>query len=261
MWATEVSGDRVSEVQRLPGIYRLRTRRIPLPDIDWVEIPAGPFRFQGEQTIELPRYFLSRYPVTNAQYQSFIDAGGYQDDRWWSDLKKPELVASCWPQANRPRTDVDWYEATAFCRWLSAQWGVEIRLPTEVEWERAAAGAESRKYPWGDEYRPGLANVNETTNKDGLWNLGETTAVGVYAHGASTDGILDQSGNVWEWCANMFDEMDKVEPDTSNEERGLRGGSWVGLPVHARASARHRNHPGKRHLFIGFRVLASAPVG
>ncbi|MCA9179329.1 MAG: SUMF1/EgtB/PvdO family nonheme iron enzyme [Planctomycetales bacterium] len=231
-----------------------------LPEIDWVEIPAGPFRYQGEETVELPGFFLARYPITNRQYQSFIDAGGYREGRWWADLKRPEPEESRWSQSNRPRTGVDWYEATAFCRWLSAQRGVEIRLPTEREWERAATGGEGRTYPWGADYRSGLANVDESRNKDGTWNLEQTTAVGVYPHVASAQGVLDLSGNVWEWCANKYDELEKVEADTADDVRMLRGGSWLYNPEFAGASSRLRYRPDSRHHHsFGFRVLSPAP--
>ena len=114
-----------------------------LPDIDWVEIPAGPFIYgedKNRQTIDLPRYYISRYPVTNSQFQAFIDAGGYSDERWWQDLKKPEPKEPNWNQANRPRETVNWYEALAFTRWLSAQLALKITLPTEQQWEKAARG-------------------------------------------------------------------------------------------------------------------------
>ena len=69
---------------------------------------------------------------------------------------------STWTQPNRPRTEVSWYEAVAFCRWLSSELAMEIRLPTEVEWEKAARGTDGREYPWGDGYLAGFANVHET---------------------------------------------------------------------------------------------------
>jgi len=120
-----------------------------------------------------------RYPVTNVQSQTFVDAGGYRDERWWSDVVRPDPEPSRWPQANRPRTNVDWYEAVAFTRWLSAQLGYEIRLPTEEEWERAAHGSDGREYPWGGGYESGRANVDETARYGGK--------------------------KVGEWCLNPYD--------------------------------------------------------
>ncbi|MGH8550815.1 MAG: formylglycine-generating enzyme family protein, partial [Methylococcales bacterium] len=96
-----------------------------IPSIAWEEIPGGPFIYQDGQKVDLPAFRIAKYPVTNCQYQTFIDAGGYQEERWWKDLVKPEPEASEWPQPNRPKTHVNWYEAVAFCsagsfRWLLA---------------------------------------------------------------------------------------------------------------------------------------------
>lgn len=110
-----------------------------IPGIEWVEIPGGPFQYgENKETRELPTFFIARYPVTNTQYQAFIDdAGGYQDERWWKDLTRlvenEKKRGSRWSHPNCPRTDVSWFEAVAFCRWLSAQRGYEVRLPTEWE--------------------------------------------------------------------------------------------------------------------------------
>ena len=109
------------------------TRRIRIPDIDWVEIPGGPFIYQDGETRNLPTFWIARYPVTNAQYRTFLDDGGYQETRWWRDLERPQPQEPRWPQPNRPRTNVDWYEAVAFGRWLNARLGLpegSIRLPT-----------------------------------------------------------------------------------------------------------------------------------
>ena len=119
------------------------THSIPIPDIDWVEIPQGPFIYQDGETRELPAFWITRYLVTNEQYQTFVDDNGYAEPRWWQELNRPEPEASRWTQPNRPRTNVDWYEAVAFSRWLNARLGLpegSIRLPTELEWEKAARG-------------------------------------------------------------------------------------------------------------------------
>ena len=156
-------------------------RTILLPDIDWVDIPGGEFIYQQGELRSLPTFRMARHPITNRQYQTFIDAGGYRDERWWTDLERPAPEAARWPQANRPRTNVNWYEAVAFCRSLSAQLGDELRLPSEEEWERAARGRDGREYPWGNAYESGRANIDETwrSNRVGEWNLWQTTAVGV----------------------------------------------------------------------------------
>ena len=202
--------------------------------------------------------------MTNLQYQTFSDAGGYRDERWWRELIRPEPVPSRWPQANRPRTNVDWYEAVAFCRWLSAQFAYEVRLPTEDEWERAARGVDGWQYSWGKAYESGRANIDETAryggDRVGDWFLDQTTAVGVYPHGTSREGVLDLSGNVWEWCVNKSDHPDQIQADTSGDSRVLRGGSWNDDAGLARGSRRRRGRPGDRNSGPGFRLVSSAPI-
>ncbi|TMQ75175.1 formylglycine-generating enzyme family protein [Candidatus Accumulibacter phosphatis] len=232
-----------------------------MPDLDWVDIPGGEFLYQQRQRRTLGTFRIARYPITNVQYQTFVDAGGYRAEHWWRDLQRPEPQPSRWPQGNRPRTNVDWYEAVAFARWLSAQLRYEVRFPTEEEWERAAGGPEGREYPWGAEYESGQANIDETWGeKKGLWHLEQTTAVGVYPHGASPEGVLDLSGNVWEWCLNQYDQPERIQPDTSGRARVLRGGSWYDIAALARASLRSWFHPDFRYDLVGFRLVSSAPI-
>jgi formylglycine-generating enzyme required for sulfatase activity len=231
-----------------------------LPDIEWVEIPGGEFVYgegKDQRTLSLDTFYMARYLVTNMQYQAFIDAGGYDDDRWWYDIKRPKPDESRWPQSNRPRTDVDWYEAVAFCRWLSAQLRYEVRLPTEQEWEKAARGADGRLYPWGNNYLAGYANVDDKSQ--GGDNLEQPTAVGMYPHGASPYSVQDISGNVWQWCLNKFDNPEDITIDSSDKMRALRGGSWFLGPGGARATYRDRDYPGPRHFDGGFRLLSSLP--
>ncbi|MEW8415572.1 MAG: SUMF1/EgtB/PvdO family nonheme iron enzyme, partial [Candidatus Thiodiazotropha sp.] len=232
-----------------------------LPDIDWVEIPEGEFIYgegKKQQTIYLEGFRISRYLITNVQYQSFIDAGGYKEERWWRDLKRPEPEKSRWEQTNRPRTNVDWYEAVAFSRWLAEQLKQPIHLPTEQEWERAARGTDGRAYPWGDEYLNGYANTKESSNKGEY--LEQTTAVGLYPQGGSPDGVMDLAGTVWDWCLNKYDHPEQIEPDNSGEGRVLRGGSWIDHPENARAASRGRFVPDDRINRWGFRVVWSAPI-
>jgi formylglycine-generating enzyme required for sulfatase activity len=234
---------------------------ICFPDIDWVEIPAGAFVYgeKGEERrLDLERFYIGRYPITNVQYQTFIEAGGYQDERWWQDLIKPKPKKPSWKQPNRPRETVNWYEAVAFTRWLSAQLGYTITLPTEAQWEKAARGDNGRDYPWGNRFQSGDANAHEVPagKKD---NLRQTTAVGMYMHRQSSYGVADMAGNVWEWCLNKYHEPAKLEPDDSGDVRVLRGGSWYDDPELARSASRSRNNPDDRYFNIGFRVVSSSP--
>ena len=241
----------------LPGRNK---KTIRLPDIDWVEIPDGEFIYGDEsskQTQTLDRFFISRYPITNCQYQTFIDAGGYADERWRKNLKKPEPKEPGWKQPNRPRETIDWYEALAFTRWLSAQLGFAITLPTEQQWEKAARGTDGREYPWGTGFKTGDANVDDESAGDD--NLRQTTAVGLYPHRASPYRVMDMAGTVWEWCLNKYGHPGQIDPDQSIDSRVLRGGSSDLSPGFARASVRDGGHPDLRSYNVGFRVVCSSP--
>ena len=231
-----------------------------LPDIDWVEIASGAFIYQDNKTVELPAFCISRYPLTSVQFHSFIEDGGYEDNVWWEDLIKPKPAESEWKVATHPRTNVDWYEAVAFTRWLTTQLGYEVRLPTEQEWEKAARGTQGLIYPWGNEYRSGHANINETLSSAGEWKLGQTTAVGLYPSGRSPYDVMDMTGNVWEWCLNKYQHTEITTPDTGRGGRVLRGGSWFGSTEDARADYRSWFNPDFRNYNRGFRVVSPAPI-
>ncbi|WGZ96418.1 MAG: SUMF1/EgtB/PvdO family nonheme iron enzyme [Candidatus Thiothrix putei] len=231
-----------------------------LPDIDWVEIPAGEFTYQDGEHLSLPTYKMSRYPVTNAQFQVFVADGGYENDEWWEGLQKPDSLPNhSWTEGNRPVERVDWYESIAFCRWLSAKTNQEIRLPTEQEWEKAARGTDGREYPWGNGYKTGYANINETLDKVGEYNLQETSAVGIYPQGQSPYGLMDMSGNVWEWCLNKYEEPSMITPDLSGGVRVVRGGAWSFNTGSCRSSFRYLRHPVDRYFSRGFRLLCCFP--
>jgi hypothetical protein len=233
-----------------------------LPDIDWVEIPGGEFIYQEGERRTGETFRIARDPVTHAQFQAFLDAeDGYANDRWWVGLDVPDRnpAQAGWPISNHPRETVSWFEAMAFCAWLSHRLGKEIRLPTEWEWERAARGTDGRDYPWGGEYRRGYANINETSGDAGPHYLAQTSAVGIYTQGASPEGVMDLAGNVWEWCLNEYDNPERVGPEGS-EPRVVRGGSWVYPWDLARAGYRSYRHPDGRLGLYGFRVVCSSPI-
>lgn len=203
-----------------------------LPDIDWCEVHVGEFKYQDERKKrKLAAYRIARYPLTNAQFQCFIDDKGYNTEEWWQGLaERPSPERPRWDYANHPRETVSWYEAMAFCKWLTARLRAarklgkeeEVRLPTEQEWEKAARGTDGREYPWVGGYQAGRANIDETWDKADPHNLQRTSAVGIYPQGVSLCGALDMAGNVWEWCLNKYDEKESAD----DASRALRGGSW-----------------------------------
>jgi formylglycine-generating enzyme required for sulfatase activity len=141
--------------------------------------------------------------------------------------KAQELAEQAFPYDNHPRETVSWYQAVAFCRWLSDKLGYLIELPHEYEWEAAARYPDGRFYPWGNQFDKNLANTSES-------GVGQTTAVGIYP--ANELGLCDMSGNVWEWCRNKYDNPEDETIDDSGGGRVLRGGSWLNDQEHARAA-------------------------
>lgn len=220
-----------------------------LPEIDWLEIPAGEFIYQDGERLHLPSFKISRYLITNAQFQAFVQATeGYTDPRWWQGLKQPWTAQqSHWQESNRPVEQVDWYEALAFCRWLSFKTGLTISLPTEQQWEKAARGTEGHEYPWGNEFKLEYCNAEIS--------LGETSAVGIYPQGQAPSGAMDMAGNVMEWCLNKYDPSNMTEPDLSRNWRVWRGGSWGGITEDQRCATRERFSPTFRLNSLGFRIV------
>lgn len=239
-----------------------------IPEIDWVDIPVGAFlmgsdgQYEHEKPqhqITLSAYRISRYPITYQQFQAFLDANdGSHNPDWWKDLaaddehkRQPgEQAFKVW---NHPRERVSWWDAVAFCRWLSAKLGYEVRLPTEAEWEKAARGENGLIYPYGNEYDPTKANTSDA-------GIRQTSAVGLFPNGASPYGVMDMSGNVYEWCSSQyksypFDATDGREDLGRTGYRVVRGGSWSFDRVDARAACRSSSHPGSLSYFTGFRVV------
>ena len=260
-----------ASIGRALGRFGLDTRkgvglRRGIPDIDWVTIPGDqPFIYQYGERLTLPRFRIARYPITNRQYQAFINAGGYTQARWWHGLAwRIEAPAEPrWSEPNSPRERVSWNEAMAFCAWITDRLGDEITLPTEHQWERAARGLDGREYPWGEDYRAGHANCDETAGREvkrhAAAYIGQTTAVGIYPQAKSPEGVLDLAGNVWEWCMNEIDSPERTQ-GSGNAARALRGGSWINDPVRCRAANRDGAHPDDRHHDVGFRVCCGSLI-
>ena len=252
----------VWDLDHRPGIGLLPSGH---PDMDWVLFDdAQPFVYQGKQHRGLPPFALARYPLTHQQFQAFVDApDGYTHERWWVGLARrfgaPEQAR--WPDANAPRETVSWYEAIAFCRWLSVQLGYPVTLPSEQQWERAAAGSHGWSYPSAEaDYLLGHSNCYESRLEGGSY-IARTTAVGIYPQGATAEGgVMDMSGNVWEWCLNDYKKPSNLKT-TGDVARVLRGGSWFFNPGFARVSLRFSYGPDDRNSNIGFRVCRASHIG
>ena len=244
-----------------------------LPDIDWVEIPAGDFIYQEKEKRFEPAFYMARYPVTFAQFQTFLDdPQGFANSEWWqglsaSDNDKRNPGEQNFKFDNHPRERVSWYDAIAFCRWLTeqarqypellpgkltGQTGWSLGLPTEWEWEKAARGSSGLEYPYGKTFDSSKGNTDDT-------GIGQTSAVGVFPQGASPYGVLDLSGNVWEWCLNEHGKPQNIGLSGGSAARVLRGGSWNRYQDRARAAFRYCNSPDDRYFNLGFRVVVRSP--
>lgn len=251
-----------------------------IPDIEWLGVPAGPFLMGRTRDVSVPSetpqftcnliqrpYRISKYPVTVAQYQAFVVVGGYQQRRWWTDAgwvwnelqesRGPEEYEPIYQTANHPRVGVCWFEATAYCRWLSEVMRRVIRLPSEAEWEKAARHVDGRDYPWGSR--------EESAHRCNMQNtgIGHTSSVGMFPNGGAVCGASDMAGNVLEWCRTKWckdyrDYERQVDDEPEGDEvRMLRGGSWSGVRSGVRCADRYCYVPFNRDMDIGFRVVSS----
>jgi formylglycine-generating enzyme required for sulfatase activity len=282
-----------------------------LPDIVWCEVPAGPFLMGSDKArdpqasdeelpkheVTLPAYSIGKYPVTNAQYAAFVQEGGYRNDDWWEEAVGagywspagfrgvfdqeprigPATYSGVYDLPNHPVVGVSWYEAVAFCCWLTellrkaGEIGSrqEVTLPTEAQWEKAARGGllppseregprvRVRIFPWGDEFDKAKCNMADT-------GIGTTSAVGIFPAGASPYGVQDMSGNVWEWCRTKWRARYKRPADESLGEdvsRVVRGGAFNVDEWSVRCAYRDKLIPSNLWYDFGFRVVvAPAPL-
>jgi len=246
----------------------------------WRYVPAGHYQVGGwikeEQaiTVELQPYWVGRFMVTTEQYRLFMDGGGYTNDEYWTDYghayKKnydrsgPNywLTQTEQEYLNQPVYGVTWYEAVAYCHWLSEQltpWlpqGYAIRLASEAEWEVAAAynaHGQRQPYPWGEQ-----PATPEHTVCD--WNEHQRPlSVGLGLIGQAACGAVDSVGNLWEWTATPSQRdgglLQHVLVDSDNS-MVLRGGSYYENSTRVLCAARYASHPGiDGNILRGFRCI------
>jgi formylglycine-generating enzyme required for sulfatase activity len=220
------------------------------PMVEMIEISGGKFRLgEGPDSheLEIAAFQIGRFPVTTAQYQQYAVESGYPPPAHWPNGQPLMLFA------DHPVVNVTWFDALAFCDWLSGLQGKACRLPTEAEWELAARGPEGYTYPWGYTYHKENCNTWETGG-------GYTRPVSAFPQGASPFGVMDMVGNVWEWCSSVFLEYPYVRTDGREDTsdlgawRTLRGGSWYDTEWGVRAARRLGSPPVYSSDNTGFRV-------
>ena len=242
-----------------------------LPMFDWVDIPKGEFdaqtyRLDGNFDSERVKsatikkdFKMSRFVVTNRQYECFVLDGGYENAEFWLDdsFSNYAFTRSRSPQPSRPKTEVSWYEAKAFCVWLTKKYqeldesllkiGGEssvINLPSSDQWLRAAVENDLNAdiFPWGEP--TDQATITDQANIEGV--VGQTSPINSFPKGNTSQGLSDLSGNVEEWCNDWYDDDQFVKV--------LHGGSWISVSRHARPRYRGSYRPGNQDFYVGFRV-------
>ena len=195
--------------------------------------------------VEVHAFSIGRFPVTNREFRSFVDAGGASAPSL--DRGEPD---------DHPVWGVALEDASAYARWLGAQIGRALRLPTEPEWECAARGPDHDEYPFGAVFDASRCNTVEG-------GPGRTTPIDRYADHASGWGVCDLAGNVEEWTSSLYAPYPGgvwIEDDVSIAAGGpypiLRGGLFTRGGDLARCARRHGPVPGDDYRYRGFRLAA-----
>lgn len=196
----------------------------------------------------IDRFELGIYQLTRVEYAHFIANTQRAAPLFWNDPNFQE------PQ--QPVVGPSWFDAIAFCEWLSKITARNYRLPTEAEWERAARGGiEGQLYSWGDMHPEQLPNYAKR------WRNGPEP-VGRYA--PNPYGLFNMGDNVHEWCADWYDAHYYERSPESNPQgpeqgsrRASRGGAWRHQIKVSRCAARSSIPPEFKYADYGFRVARS----
>ncbi|NDJ55381.1 MAG: formylglycine-generating enzyme family protein, partial [Chloroflexi bacterium] len=219
---------------------------------EWLLIPEG--ALHDERSGTLPAFAISRYPITNRQYDAFLMAAdGYLDPIWWDYSPQarhwryyhPMAAETAFAGDDLPRSQVSWYDCLAFARWLGYHENAQISLPTAAQWRRAAHGSTGSLYPWGNMFDRERCNC--------LNRLGGPTSVTQFPLGASPYGVMDMSGNIWEWTLTTWHSgQSRLAGD---DERVLKGGSWVEPADYVRIDLSAQHTPESEQPYLGFRLV------
>jgi formylglycine-generating enzyme required for sulfatase activity len=262
------------------GDPRFREDAWYLPDdsqLGFVKIPKGPFLMgegDDQHELNLPTYYIARYPVTVAQFRSFVESSGYEPHDWYS-LRNLD---------NHPVVLVTWYAALAYCKWLTktlCDWAEVpeplatllrkkdwvVTLPSEAEWEKAARGNDGSICP-----RCRKSNLNHVKYYRDTDIGTKTSAVGCFPNDKSPYGVEELNGNVWEWTRSLwgrelmdpqfeypYDPSDGRENLEAGDDtlRVLRGGAFNFNSKIGRCTARYKYSPSNLGRSEGFRIVIS----
>ncbi len=229
---------------------------------DWIEVAGGYFSMGDKsqsdnppRRVDVPTFYIAKYPVTHAQYAQFVKDGGYRFRKWWTDAGWQTREREAWTQPrywddaawngdDQPIAGISWHEAIAFTRWASETLAQQVTLPTEIQWEKAARGTNGWLYPWGTTFEAERCNTFES-------GINQTTPVTRYeGKGDSPYGVVDMVGNVWEWCI-----QDATDPLIVHGREALRGGSFYHTNEYAMVANRIERQPQFNNGPFGLRLL------
>ena len=214
-----------------------------------VAIPGGTF-FMGSNdgdgderpvhSVSLSSYYMGETEVTQALWQVVMGTN-------------PSYHKNC---DQCPVEKVSWNDVQEFIKKLNQKTGKRYRLPTEAEWEYAAKGGQSYTYSGSNDV------------KDVAWFVGNSNSAThpVKQKGRNGYGLYDMSGNVWEWCADLYavdyySQSPKKDPEgpSGGDRRVLRGGSWYFSSGYCRVAYRYYSNPSGSHGNYGLRLAVSGP--
>ncbi len=252
------------------GANERRARTPALPGFAWDNE-------KPQHKVWLEDFAIDRAPVSVGDYLEFINAGGYQDFRWWYSAGWEKVTTEHWQaplyweqhdgewmirdfaglhrasdKADDPVSHVSFLEASAYAKWAGK------RLPTEAEWEKAAtlssSGNTEQKFPWGDA-TPDESQANLFEN--GLWTV---APIGSFPEGQTANGCHQMMGDVWEWTTSDYvpypgfkSEFDEYNDKWFVSQKVLRGGSFATPQIHIRSTYRNFFYPHERWMIAGFR--------
>jgi len=217
--------------------------RLPCVVPEMMKLTGGMFRMgdNPQHEVTLTPFSVGKYPVTFEEYDAFCEV---------TDRQKPE--DEDWGRGRRPVINVSWYDAVAYCQWLSEQTGQEYRLLTEAQWEYACCSGSEARYCFGGDASQLSDYAWYRANSDG-----QTHPVGQKQ--GNRWGLYDMHGNVWEWVEDWYGEY-LAEPQTnprgpeSGSYRVFRGGCWYDHAEGCRSSIRVDDDPGENDHDLGFRL-------
>jgi formylglycine-generating enzyme required for sulfatase activity len=252
----------------MPTLDKIRKNKITFSSgMEFVYVSAGGFLMgskddnklaaddeRPQHIVDIPYdYWVARYPITNEQYNLFVEASRREHPIFGWEYKK-----------DHPVVYIGWKDAIEYVRWMNNFLRKEIpsglvsRLPTEKEWEKASRGVDGREYPWGNEFDKNKCNSSES-------NRADMTPVWFHSpHGDSPYGCSDMVGNVWEWTCSEYKkysrEIDVLADNKTLKLSVVRGGSFMNTTNFLRCAARDAIDTKLINDIIGFRVVLAPPL-